>query len=159
MKVEILTVIKTGRRICEDKTTKNPRRLGQRIDTLKYLYNDLGQNVTVSKAKLEKLIDLANILMASIQRIEMWLEENENNDNRLKDTNEKEIADLAAKCYAVFAEYRKICDPVYLEDVKERIDDLNTRFSRLTSSDILKQLNEMKTTLQNMDNISLEMLR
>jgi len=44
-------------------------------------------------------------------------------------------------------------------ETRQRIDGLKATYHKLTSADIIKRLTEMKTTLQNLDNISLETLR
>lgn len=43
IKPEIESIIKSGRQICNDSNTKDSKKLGTRIDTLKHLYNSLGE--------------------------------------------------------------------------------------------------------------------
>ncbi|XP_055715728.1 dystrophin, isoforms A/C/F/G/H isoform X3 [Phlebotomus papatasi] len=165
VKSETENVIKTGRKICEDPSTKNPKKLSQRIDALKHLYNALGENVTESKKQLEVLLKLSKELGENLRIVETFLVQMrkvaENSaENPLE--REKEGAEGAlARCREIFEEYAEICEPVYLEDVKDRIDNLAARFNQLGigDADEMKVLNEMKMTLQNMDNISAESLK
>lgn len=170
VKSEIESVIKTGRKLCDDPATKNPKRLGQRIDTLKHLYNSLGETVTESKKHLEVLLKLVKELNEKFEVIERFLKTQSviqnSEDMKFLETDEAEIkeAELAIKrCYEIYDEYKVICSVNYLGDLKDRIDILDSRFSRIVKRneecDEIKMLNEMKSTLQNMDNISIESLR
>lgn len=165
VKSETENVIKTGRKICEDPSTKNPKKLSQRIDALKHLYNALGENVTESKKQLEVLLKLSKELGENLRIVETFLVQmrkmaESSAENPLE--REKEGAEGAlVRCREIFEEYAEICEPVYLEDVKDRIDNLAARFNQLGigDADEMKVLNEMKMTLQNMDNISAESLK
>jgi regulator of replication initiation timing len=164
IKSEIESVIKTGRKLCEDKTTTNPKKLGQRIDNLKHLYNTLGDNVTRSKKDLETLLKYVEKLTGNFDVIELGLRFHErqsthNNDNDEPTPSLEKIEEHLDECYKIYSEYRKICKPLYLEDLKKTIDEYQDRFAKLSNTDIIKNLVEMKSTLQNMDNISIETLR
>lgn len=155
IKSEIETVIKTGRKICEDRYTKNPKKLSQSIDALKHLYNALGEHVTQSKGVLEKLLKLSNGIDDNINGIEKWL-----NDSNKDLKSVFEIEKLFEQCNRMYDEYKQSCDPIYLEEVREKIDELETKFSVHSNKGVLlKKLNEMKNTLQNLDSISLDSLR
>lgn len=164
VKSEIEIVIKTGRKLCEDKTTKNPKKLGNRIDALKHLYNSLGENVTQSKIILEDLSKIGKSLSENFEQIENWLKSQEIRNTNDEDINNgnittQNIEDLLQKSSEMYEEYRQTCDAVYLRDTKEKLENFNLRFAKLTSADVLKILNEMKSNLQNIDTISLDSLR
>ncbi|KAH8315064.1 hypothetical protein KR059_005103, partial [Drosophila kikkawai] len=160
IKAEIESTIKTGRRVCEDRYTKSPKQLSQRIDALKHLYNALGENVTQSKAFLESLLTLARQLEECfdladtlIRRFESPQEVHDRNSILL------EFEDVLRRCEAQYNEYSKSCDQSCMVDTRQRIDGLKAVYHKLTSADIIKRLREMKATLQNLDNISLETLK
>lgn len=164
VKSEIEIVIKTGRKLCEDKTTKNPKKLGNRIDALKHLYNSLGENVTQSKIILEDLSKIGKSLNENFEQIEIWIKSQEMKGTIDEDINNgnnttQNIENLLQKSSEMYEEYRQSCDAVYLRDTKEKLENFNLRFAKLTSADVLKILNEMKSNLQNIDTISLDSLR
>ncbi|KAJ6635992.1 Dystrophin, isoforms A/C/F/G/H, partial [Pseudolycoriella hygida] len=155
IKPEIESVIKTGRKICEDRTTKNPKKLSQSIDALKHLYNALGEHVTQSKNILEKLLKLANGIEDNINGIDKWLEDSNKDLKHIC-----EIEKLLEQCNRMYDEYKESCDAIYLEEVREKIDELETKFSvHSNKGSLLKKLREMSSTLQNLDSISLDTLR
>lgn len=168
IKSEIENVIKTGRKICEDRTTKNPKKLGLSIDALKHLYNALGEHVTQSKNDLEKLLKLSNTLTNELNAVEKWLCMNENSnlsggvgvkENNSDELPAIEIEKILEQCNVLYDEYRESCEPIYLEDVRRRIDCLSKRFVEASNADVLKNLNETKLTLHNLDTISIDTLR
>ncbi|XP_055384433.1 dystrophin, isoforms A/C/F/G/H-like [Condylostylus longicornis] len=160
IKSDIETTIKTGRKVCEDKFTKDPKHLSQRIDALKHLYNALGENVTQSKVALEGMIKLAKQLQNQFELTEQSLRALEiQSDKADKNAKFQEIEESLGKCDDIYDKYSETCEPVYMEDVRQRIDMLKKKYFKLSSADVIKRLNEMKSTLQNLDNISLETLR
>lgn len=173
IKGEIENVIKTGRKICEDKTLKHSKRLTLSIDALKHLYNSLGEHVTQSKIQLEKLLRLINSLQTNFAVIEKWLDNATEpkdcsagtskkrsmaNDNQPSMTNDQ-IGGLLEKCNELFGEYREVCDVSLLDKLQAKIDRLSERFVKITVNDVGKDLLEIKSTLQNLDNISIDTLR
>lgn len=172
IKSEIENVIKTGRKICEDKSSKQSKKLTPSIDALKHLYNSLGEQVTQSKFNLEKLLRLSNLLQTNITIIERWLDyatefteltpdERKSllgSDASLLLTNDQ-IGSLLEKCNFTYSEYSEFCDTSYLEDIRSKIDNLSQRFVKLTINDVGKDLLEIKSTLQNLDNISIDTLK
>lgn len=172
VKNEIEMVIKTGRKICEDKSTKYAKKLTMGIDALKHLYNSLGEHVTQSKINLEKLLRLATALQTNITTIERWLnysteftELSPEQRNKLLGSDpvlilsNDQVGALIEKCNIMYGEYREICDPTYLEDLQAKIDNLSQCFIKVTVNDVGKDLLEIKSTLQNLDNISIDTLR
>ncbi|XP_034131909.1 dystrophin, isoforms A/C/F/G/H isoform X20 [Drosophila guanche] len=160
IKAEIESTIKTGRRVCEDRYTKSPKLLSQKIDALKHLYNALGENVTQSKVILEGLLSLARNLEECfdsadtlIRRFESPQEVHDRNSILL------DFEEVLRKCEEHYNEYSKSCDQSCMVDARQRIDGLKATYHKLTSADIIKRLTEMKATLQNLDNISLETLK
>lgn len=167
-KTEIENVIKSGRKLCDDGSTKNPQKLSIRIDTLKHLFNTLGENVTKSKAILEKLIKTSNQFNVSIENVFKWIskqkrERLDNSENlEEKPLNISTIQDAekeVLRCHELYDEYKSTVDPVYLEDIKEKLNLVDREFYDVYNSDVLKTLQEMMNTLQNMDNVSVDSLR
>ncbi|XP_046806097.1 dystrophin, isoforms A/C/F/G/H isoform X5 [Lucilia cuprina] len=160
IKPEIESTIKTGRKVCEDKFTKSPKQLSQRIDALKHLYNALGENVTQSKIFLEGLIKLAQQLDECFEIAEELTRKFEGHQEiHNRNSIFLEFESILQKCEDIYEEYAKSCDQVCMEDTRQKIDDLKVTYLKLTSADVIKRLTEMKTTLQNLDNISLDTLR
>ncbi|KRF83659.1 dystrophin, isoforms A/C/F/G/H isoform X13 [Drosophila virilis] len=160
IKAQIESTIKTGRRVCEDKFTKSPKQLSQRIDALKHLYNTLGESVTQSKAFLEGLIKLARQLEQCFDSADDLIRRFES-PQELHDRNSilLEFEDVLQRCEEHYNEYSKSCDKSCMQETRQRIDGLKATYHKLTSADIIKRLTEMKTTLQNLDNISLDTLK
>lgn len=48
MKLEVETVIKTGRQIVQKQQTENPKAMDEQLTALKLLYNDLGAQVSMT---------------------------------------------------------------------------------------------------------------
>uniref|UniRef100_A0A0A1WQW4 Protein detached n=2 Tax=Zeugodacus cucurbitae TaxID=28588 RepID=A0A0A1WQW4_ZEUCU len=160
IKPEIESTIKTGRKVCEDKFTRSPKQLSQRIDALKHLYNALGENVTQSKAFLETLLKLAHELDECFEHADQLIRRFES-PQEMQDRNSGflEFEDLLQRCEELYEEYKKSCDQTCMEDTRQKIDELKTIYMKLTSADVIKRLTEMKSTLQNLDNISPETLK
>lgn len=174
IKSEIESVIKTGRKLCEDKTTKYSKKLTISIDALKFLYNSLGEHVTQSKITLEKLLRIATALQSNINTIERWLtiyttmetadpmtaaKVTGSNDATIVLLSNDQIGAMIEKCNVMYGEYAEICDPIYLEELHAKIESLSQRFINVTVNDVEKDLLEIKSTLQNLDNISIDTLR
>lgn len=158
IKSEIETVIRTGRKVCEDRTTKSPKKLGLSIDALKHLYNALGEHVTQSKQILERLFKMATALADNIVRIEHLLAFEHDGSVEVNDTN-TQIETLLVQSNAIYDQYRQTCDATYLEDVRRKLDVLAVRFYKDANVDVVKRLVEYKATLHNLNSISLDKLR
>ncbi|XP_029733075.2 dystrophin, isoforms A/C/F/G/H isoform X10 [Aedes albopictus] len=158
VKGEIEQVIRTGRKICDDKSTENPAKLGQRIDTLKYLYNSLGETVTQSKIALESLLKIMRNLEENLSHVEKWITANNNVKQSTEDDERIALGKMNA-CNDLYDEYKKVCDPLYLEDLRAQITDTEKRFREVRNSDVKKKLTHMKNTLQNVDSMGIDVLR
>lgn len=162
VKGEIETVIKTGRKVCEDSATKNPKKLNQRIDALKHLYNNLGENVTDSKKQLEYLAKLTRELNDNFDTIERFLHDKQRSELSVEtpddDTRLDSGRSALLRCNEIYKEYASVCDANYLGDLKDRIEILTSRLERTVrragDMEDVKLLHEMKSTLQNMNNIT-----
>uniref|UniRef100_A0A7N6AHN4 Dystrophin n=1 Tax=Anabas testudineus TaxID=64144 RepID=A0A7N6AHN4_ANATE len=73
LKGEVETVIKTGRQIVQRQQTEQPKELDDRVTALKLLYNQLGAQVTESKAELEKSLKLSRKLRKELNALTEWL--------------------------------------------------------------------------------------
>ncbi|XP_072217831.1 utrophin isoform X3 [Leuresthes tenuis] len=77
VKLEVETVIKTGRQIVQKQQTENPKAMDEQLTALKLLYNDLGAQVTEGKQDLEKALSLSQKLEKESASLQDWLNANE----------------------------------------------------------------------------------
>uniref|UniRef100_A0A8C7L6K2 Dystrophin n=1 Tax=Oncorhynchus kisutch TaxID=8019 RepID=A0A8C7L6K2_ONCKI len=73
VKLEIETVIKSGRQIVQRQQTEKPKELDDRLTALKLLYNQLGLQVTEGKQELEKSLKLSRKLRKELNSLTEWL--------------------------------------------------------------------------------------
>ncbi|XP_036405423.1 utrophin isoform X2 [Megalops cyprinoides] len=73
VKLEVETVIKTGRQIVQKQQTENPKAMDEQLTALKLLYNDLGAQVTEGKQDLEKALVLSQKLQKESGFLQEWL--------------------------------------------------------------------------------------
>uniref|UniRef100_A0A7N9AK67 Utrophin n=1 Tax=Mastacembelus armatus TaxID=205130 RepID=A0A7N9AK67_9TELE len=77
VKLEVETVIKTGRQIVQKQQTENPKAMDEQLTALKLLYNDLGAQVTEGKQDLEKALSLSQKFQKESAALQEWLKTNE----------------------------------------------------------------------------------
>uniref|UniRef100_A0A671WPI1 Utrophin n=1 Tax=Sparus aurata TaxID=8175 RepID=A0A671WPI1_SPAAU len=77
VKLEVETVIKTGRQIVQKQQTENPKAMDEQLTALKLLYNDLGAQVTEGKQDLEKALSLSQKFQKESAALQEWLTTNE----------------------------------------------------------------------------------
>ncbi|XP_029983839.1 utrophin isoform X3 [Sphaeramia orbicularis] len=77
VKLEVETVIKTGRQIVQKQQTENPKAMDEQLTALKLLYNDLGAQVTEGKQDLEKALSLSQKFQKESAALQEWLNTNE----------------------------------------------------------------------------------
>uniref|UniRef100_A0A8D2JDK6 Utrophin n=1 Tax=Varanus komodoensis TaxID=61221 RepID=A0A8D2JDK6_VARKO len=77
VKLEVETVIKTGRQIVQKQQTDNPKTMDEQLTALKFLYNDLGAQVTEGKQDLEQALQLSCKLKEVSLCLSKWLEATE----------------------------------------------------------------------------------
>uniref|UniRef100_A0A3Q3EBK5 Utrophin n=1 Tax=Hippocampus comes TaxID=109280 RepID=A0A3Q3EBK5_HIPCM len=73
VKLEVETVIKTGRQIVQKQQTENPKAMDEQLTALKLLYNDLGAQVTEGKQDLEKALSLSQKFHKESAALQEWL--------------------------------------------------------------------------------------
>ncbi|XP_048842550.1 utrophin isoform X1 [Brienomyrus brachyistius] len=73
VKLEVETVIKTGRQIVQKQQTENPKSMDEQLTALKLLYNDLGAQVTEGKQDLEKALSLSQKVQKESTALRGWL--------------------------------------------------------------------------------------
>ncbi|XP_032910197.1 utrophin isoform X3 [Catharus ustulatus] len=93
VKLEVETVIKTGRQIVQKQQTDNPKGMDEQLTALKFLYNDLGAQVTEGKQDLEKATQLARRMKKESTSLSEWLATTEA-DLVQKSTSESLLSDL-----------------------------------------------------------------
>lgn len=166
IKPEIENIIKTGRQLSNEATSRDQKKLSTRIDGLKHLYNSLGDTVTTAKNGLEKIIRLLNQFDTSIENVVKWLGKqkqdrfgNNNVDEIDLDTINEIEAELR-KCHVVFDEYKSIVEVGHHEDIADRLNVVDREFNEFLHLDGDKKvLNEMLETLQNVDQVQLDKLK
>ncbi|XP_023808856.1 utrophin isoform X3 [Oryzias latipes] len=77
VKLEVETVIKTGRQIVQKQQTENPKAMDEQLTALKLLYNNLGAQVTEGKQDLEKALLLSQKFQKESSALQDWLTTNE----------------------------------------------------------------------------------
>ncbi|KAM4713317.1 utrophin isoform 3-T3 [Anableps anableps] len=77
VKLEVETVIKTGRQIVQKQQTETPKAMDEQLTALKLLYNDLGAQVTEGKQDLEKALSLSQKFHKDSDALQEWLSTNE----------------------------------------------------------------------------------
>uniref|UniRef100_I3K6S1 Utrophin n=1 Tax=Oreochromis niloticus TaxID=8128 RepID=I3K6S1_ORENI len=77
VKLEVETVIKTGRQIVQKQQTENPKAMDEQLTALKLLYNELGAQVTEGKQDLEKALSLSQKFQKESAVLHDWLSTNE----------------------------------------------------------------------------------
>ncbi|KAM7340815.1 hypothetical protein ACRRTK_001430 [Alexandromys fortis] len=93
VKLEVETVIKTGRHIVQKQQTDNPKSMDEQLTFLKVLYNDLGAQVTEGKQDLERASQLSRKMRKEADTLSEWLSATEAELVR-KSTSEGVIGDL-----------------------------------------------------------------
>ncbi|XP_058880102.1 dystrophin-like isoform X3 [Acipenser ruthenus] len=96
VKLEVETVIKTGRQIVQKQQTDNPKGMDEQLTALKFLYNDLGAQVTEGKQDLEKALQISQKLQEETTSLQQWLVATETILNQ-KNTSENMPADVDAE--------------------------------------------------------------
>ncbi|XP_051469473.1 utrophin isoform X4 [Apus apus] len=93
VKLEVETVIKTGRQIVQKQQTDNPKGMDEQLTALKFLYNDLGAQVTEGKQDLERASQLARKMRKEVACLSEWLATTEA-ELVQKSTSESLLSDL-----------------------------------------------------------------
>ncbi|XP_078260821.1 utrophin-like isoform X4 [Rhinoraja longicauda] len=73
VKLEVETVIKTGRQIVQKQQSDNPKQMDEQLTVLKLMYNDLGAQVTEGKQDLEKTLQLSHKWKGETKSLSEWL--------------------------------------------------------------------------------------
>ncbi|KAG8123766.1 hypothetical protein E2320_019129 [Naja naja] len=93
VKLEVETVIKTGRQIVQKQQTDNPKSMDEQLTALKFLYNDLGAQVTEGKQDLEQALQLSYKFNEVSHSLSKWLEVTEA-ELVHKSASERTLSDL-----------------------------------------------------------------
>ncbi|XP_048210190.1 utrophin isoform X4 [Perognathus longimembris pacificus] len=115
VKLEVETVIKTGRHIVQKQQTDNPKGMDEQLTSLKVLYNDLGAQVTEGKQALERASQLARKVKKEAAGLSEWLSATEA-ELVQKSTSEGALGDVDAE----IAWAKNV-----LKDLEKRKADLN----------------------------------
>ncbi|XP_072751360.1 dystrophin, isoforms A/C/F/G/H isoform X10 [Anoplolepis gracilipes] len=145
IKSEIECIIVTGRKLVKDESIPESDKFSKRIDMLKELYNKLGRHITESKSILGSALDFSRDMHKNLTYINMSIE----SINKELDT-QKSMPDLPVnaiyvretlteviprlnvvkdKLLRLQDEFSKLCDPMCLEQFKEKMSDIITRLA------------------------------
>lgn len=69
MKLEVETVIKTGRQIVQKQQTDNPKGMDEQLTALKFLYNDLGAQVREINKCMNICLHVISLLLDGVSRL------------------------------------------------------------------------------------------
>ncbi|XP_047511118.1 dystrophin-like isoform X6 [Pieris napi] len=158
IKSEVETVIKTGRKMVEEKTVAEPQDFSKKIDGLKELYNKLGAHVTEAKSRLEGALLTAREMQNDLQALGSWL-------RGLApavgpQTLELEMSRMEAvrnKLNDNFRHFAALCEPARLVTLRAQIDDVNERWLQLrkpraasfTAEELRRRLADVERDLAN----------
>lgn len=169
MKSEVESVIKTGRKMVEEKAVPEPQVFSKKIDTLKELYNKLGAQITEAKQMLENALIISREIQNDSSTLNKWLDSV--SKGIAKETFDLEMTKMEAtkdKLNSNYVQFSKQCDAIYLEPLKESLDKLNNRWNYLKehgvpspesdSEDIVKFLKDLQQKLDDIDTLSTEKL-
>ncbi|XP_078043653.1 dystrophin, isoforms A/C/F/G/H isoform X2 [Augochlora pura] len=145
IKSEIENIILSGRKLVEEKNVAEPEKFSKRIDMLKELYNKLGLHITQSKSTLETALDLSRDIYKNMSYINMSIDSiNKELDKQknmpdlpviaiyVRETMTEVIPRLNVvkdKLLKSQEEFSKLCDPMCLEQLKEKLSDVVTRLA------------------------------
>uniref|UniRef100_A0A4W3HNI6 Utrophin n=1 Tax=Callorhinchus milii TaxID=7868 RepID=A0A4W3HNI6_CALMI len=166
VKLEVETVIKTGRQIVQKQQTDNPKLMDEQLTALKLLYNDLGAQVTEGKQDLEKAFQLSHKLNNEAESLSEWLASTEaelkqkssagnipsNLDSEIAWTRKAELTKSSAALQGL-VEGSEL-------DLEDNLCALNTSWSRVRMlaegwcSTLLDHQNQMENFDQNVAYIS-----
>ncbi|XP_049782226.1 dystrophin, isoforms A/C/F/G/H-like, partial [Schistocerca cancellata] len=149
IKAEVESIIKAGRKLVEEKAVSEPQKFSVRLDTLKELYNKLGLQITEAKTALDSALELSKSLHSNIpllneyiDNLERKLTDNEKHGNFNNKTYIQLIKRAVNDDFPVyikvkdniktnFKAFSALCDPVYLEVLKDRINDTLSKWDKL----------------------------
>ncbi|KAF9414731.1 hypothetical protein HW555_007427, partial [Spodoptera exigua] len=138
IKSEVESIIKTGRKMVEDKAVPEPQEFSKKIDMLKELYNKLGAQITESKSRLEYALLTAREIQSDLQALTGWLDGLGAGIG--KQTLELEMSRMEAikdKLNANYTNFASTCDPIEFDDK-----------APLTTSTPIKQEERSKQSVQ-----------
>lgn len=132
LKSEVESVIKTGRKMVEEKQVQDPPAFSKKIDMLKELYNKLGAQITEAKHMLENALIISREIQTDLLSLNKWLDSLVGDEG--KKTWELEMPKMETikdKLNSNYVEFSKNCEAIYLEPLKEAIDQTNERWELL----------------------------
>ncbi|CAH1402925.1 unnamed protein product [Nezara viridula] len=165
LKGEVENIIKSGRKMVEDKSVPDPEQY------------TLGEEITVSKSNLEKALEVSQTLNMDLNSLQSWVQAVTNDLDQVeatpasdrdikaelrfvKETIEecKKQETLQGKVQESYNQFIKFCDPSYLDTLKERMSEafnkLGTIKSRLNQT--IEQLEGIGKTVAVVSNKSIK---
>lgn len=137
IKGEVESIIKTGRKMVEERYVGEPQELSRQIDHLKELYNRLGAQVTDSKGRLESALLLAREIQNDLHSLTGWLD-GHSAGTVGRQALELEMSRMQAvkdKLDANYAEYAAACEPARLQPLRRQLEEVDARWRRLRRPD------------------------
>nr|XP_014279625.1 utrophin-like [Halyomorpha halys] len=177
LKGEVENIIKSGRKMVEDKSVPDPEQYTIRLDTLKQLYNKLGEEITVSKSNLERALEVSQDLNMDLNSLQSWVQAVTNDLDQVeatpasdrdikaelrfvKETIEecKKQETLQGKVQDGYNQFIKFCDPSYLDTLKERMSEAFNKLATIKNrlNQTIEQLEGIGKTVAVVSNKSLK---
>ncbi|CAK1546843.1 unnamed protein product [Leptosia nina] len=139
IKSEVESIIKTGRKMVEEKAVPEPNEFSKKIDTLKELYNKLGAHVTESKTRLETALLSAREIQNDLQTVTNWLQGLSHVGQQTLELEMSRMEAIKDKLNGNYVQFTQICDPVYLENLRDQIEEINNRWTQLKRHGLSKR--------------------
>ncbi|XP_024083561.1 dystrophin-like isoform X3 [Cimex lectularius] len=151
LKAEVENIIKSGRKMVEDNVIVDAEQYTIRLDTLKQLYNKLGEEITSSKAMLENALEVSQNLQSNLTNLNSWSQAINNDLEQIEATpsNDRDISAEITFVKETLDEWKKqqitkdkindgykkfltLCDVTYLETLKDRVSECVNKFENVS---------------------------
>ncbi|XP_065223364.1 dystrophin, isoforms A/C/F/G/H-like isoform X4 [Planococcus citri] len=152
MKHEIETLIQNGRKLIESNCVVDADSYSARLDALKSLYNKLGVKIVDAKTCIEAALELSKNLQIDVTALCKWMDSVEHELDEIDATPDAdrdvdiEVAFITqtvdvecVKWEALkdsiknnFKAFSSLCDPMYLENLRDRVYECDDRWNNIT---------------------------
>ncbi|KAK3925764.1 Dystrophin, partial [Frankliniella fusca] len=166
LKGEVEMILKKGREMVDESKATDPSMLNSKLDALKDLYNKLGLQIADSKAALENAQELSQSMHKDIPALNEWMDMVESElDERealpmarrdmeserafLKELLEEEVPQwetMRDRVKSAFKSFTDICDPVYLDVLRDRVREVTQRWDR-----VINRVQSTRTTVEGLE--------
>ena len=132
IKPEVENVIKMGRKIVESEAIDDTDRLTEKIDLLKFDFNEIGAQITEAKKVLESAMEMSERLEAQIETVNEWISK-----------TDPDIAKEAKRPESFFRE--KLLE---MSQMKENVSDIHESLEQFLELGKGAPMNELKESVR-----------